>query len=230
MYRCLNSNNGTELSRGFSPRSVARGKTYSFSAAVFRNARQLVALALLFCTGCTQTKNPTHGQVVAETPNFLNAGDVIKISFPGAPELNQTQKIGTDGSLSLPLIGQLNVAGKTPGQLQTELANLYKPQLQDNEVLVTVETRAVPVVVSGAVQRPGKIVFERPATLLEAIMEAGGFTPQADLKRVSVIRIVKGEHQTELFDLRAVLRGQTTRATYVSGGDVIYVPEKLLNF
>jgi protein involved in polysaccharide export with SLBB domain len=61
-------------------------------------------------------------------------------------------------------------------------------------------------------------------------MEAGGFTPQADLKRVSVIRIVKGEHQTELFDLRPVLRGQATQATYVSGGDVIYIPEKLLNF
>jgi protein involved in polysaccharide export with SLBB domain len=85
-------------------------------------------------------------------------------------------------------------------------------------------------VVSGAVQHPGKIVFERPATVLEAIMEAGGFTPQADLKKVSIIRIVKGEHQTELFDLRPVLRGLPTRATYVSGGDVIYVPEKLLNF
>jgi protein involved in polysaccharide export with SLBB domain len=160
----------------------------------------------------------------------LNAGGVIKISFPGAPELNQTQKIGTDGALSLPLIGTVQAAGKSPGQLQNELAALYKPQLQDNEVLVAVESRAVPVVVSGAVQHPGKIVFERPATLLEAIMEAGGFTPQADLKRVSVIRIVKGEHQTELFDLRPVLRGQATRATYVSGGDVIYIPEKLLNF
>src|SRR5260370_39477202 len=230
MYSCLKSKKGTDLSRGFPARSATSIKTYSFSTGAFGNVAKLIALVFLFCTGCTQTKNPTHGQVVAETPNFLNPGDVIKISFPGAPELNQTQKIGTDGSLSLPLIGQLNVAGKTPGQLQTELANLYKPQLQDNEVLVTVETRAVPVVVSGAVQRPGKIVFERPATLLEAIMEAGGFTPQADLKRVSVIRIVKGEHQTELFDLRAVLRGQTTRATYVSGGDVIYVPEKLLNF
>jgi len=189
----------------------------------------LAALALLFCAGCAGTKNPTH-PLVRETPNFLNVGDVIKISFPGAPELNQTQKVGTDGTLTLPLIGEVRAAGKSPGQLQSELANLYKPQLQDNEVLVTVESRAVPVVVSGAVQHPGKIVFERPATLLEAIMEAGGFTPQADLKRVSVIRIVKGEHQTELFDLRAVLRGQATQATYVSGGDVIYVPEKLLNF
>jgi protein involved in polysaccharide export with SLBB domain len=230
MYRCLNSKNGTELLRRFSPRSVARDKSYSFPARVFGNLGKLAALVFLFCTACAGPKNQTHGEVVAETPNFLNPGDVIRITFPGAPELNQTQKIGTDGSLSLPLIGEIHVAGKTPGQLQGELANLYKPQLQDNEVLVAVESRAVPVVVSGAVQRPGKIVFERPATLLEAIMEAGGFTPQADLKKVSVIRIVKGEHQTELFDLRPVLRGQSTRATYVSGGDVIYVPEKLLNF
>jgi len=160
----------------------------------------------------------------------LNAGDVVRITFPGAPELNQTQKIGTDGALSLPLIGTVQASGKSPGQLQNELAGLYKSQLQDNEVLVAVESRAVPVVVSGAVQHPGKIIFERPATVLEAIMEAGGFTPEANTSRVSVIRIVKGEHQTEFFDLRPVLRGLPTHAAYVSGGDVIYVPEKLLNF
>jgi polysaccharide biosynthesis/export protein len=192
--------------------------------------RKLVAFVLLlFCTGCAGPK-VANRPLVQETPNVLNAGDVVKISFPGAPELNQSQKIGTDGALSLPLIGTVQAAGKSPGQLQNELAGLYKSQLQDNEVLVAVESRAVPVVVSGAVQHPGKIVFERPATVLEAIMEAGGFTPEANLSRVSVIRIVKGEHMTEFFDLRPVLRGQPTHAAYVSGGDVIYVPEKLLNF
>ena len=189
---------------------------------------KLVAFALLFCAGCQTPK--ASRPLVAQTPNFLNAGDVVKITFPGAPELNQTQKIGPDGALSLPLIGTVQASGKSPGALQNELAALYKPQLQDNEVLVSVESRAVPVVVSGAVQHPGKIVFERPATVLEAIMEAGGFTPEANLSRVSVIRIVKGEHQTEFFDLRPVLRGQPTHAAYVSGGDVIYVPEKFLNF
>jgi polysaccharide export outer membrane protein len=160
----------------------------------------------------------------------LNPGDVVKISFPAAPELNQTQKIGTDGTLSLPLIGEVHAAGKSPAELQSELATLYKPQLQDNEVLVTLETRALPVVVSGAVQKPGKIVFERPATVLEAIMEAGGFTPEADLKKVSVIRIVKGQHYTQVFDLRPILHGKSTPAVYVSNGDVIYVPEKLFLF
>jgi protein involved in polysaccharide export with SLBB domain len=168
--------------------------------------------------------------LVGQTPNYLSPGDEIKVSFPAAPELNQTQKIGTDGVVSLPLIGEINAAGKSPGDLQRELATRYKPQLQDNEVIVTLETRALPVVVSGAVQRPGKIVFERPATVLEAIMEAGGFTPEADLKKVSLIRIVKGEHYSQIFDLRSVLKGVPTRAVYVSGGDVIYVPEKLLLF
>lgn len=107
---------------------------------------------------------------------------------------------------------------------------MCKSQLQDNEVLVTLETRTLPVVVSGAVQKPGKIVFERPTTVLEAIMEAGGFTPEADLKKVSIIRIVKGEHYTQIFDLRLILRGKPTPAVHVSSGDVIYVLEKLLNF
>jgi polysaccharide biosynthesis/export protein len=190
---------------------------------------KLGVLVLLLCGGC-QAPKKTALQLTSQTPSYLVAGDVVRISFPAAPELNQTQKIGSDGTLSLPLIGEVPAAGKTIGQIQADLARLYKPQLQDNEVLVTLDTRAVPVVVSGAVQKPGKIIFERPATVLEAIMEAGGFTPEADLKKVSLIRIVKGEHETEIFDMRPVLKGKPTPAIYCSGGDVIYVPERLLLF
>jgi len=190
---------------------------------------RLGVLVLLLCTGC-QTPKKAPLQLTSQTPSYLVAGDVVRITFPAAPELNQTQKIGSDGTLSLPLIGEVPAAGKTVGQIQTDLARLYKPQLQDNEVLVTLDTRALPVVVSGAVQKPGKIVFERPATVLEAIMEAGGFTPEADLKKVSLIRIVKGEHETQIFDLRPVLKGKPTPAVYCSGGDVIYVPERILMF
>jgi protein involved in polysaccharide export with SLBB domain len=189
----------------------------------------LAALVLLVCTGCQGSKITPH-PLTAQTPSYLVAGDVIRISFPAAPELNQTQKIAPDGTLSLPLVGEVAAGQKSVVQLQEDLARLYKPQLQDNEVVVTLESRAVPVVVSGAVGKPGKIIFERPATVLEAIMEAGGFTPEADLRRVAVIRIVKGEHETQLFDLRPVLKGKPTPAVYCSGGDVIYVPERLLNF
>jgi polysaccharide biosynthesis/export protein len=190
---------------------------------------KLVALVLLLGTSCQTTKKPAT-VLTSRTPSYLVAGDVVRISFPAAPELNQSQKVGADGTLSLPLIGEVAAAGKTVSQLQVELSERYKSQLQDNEVLVSLDSRAVPVVVSGAVQKPGKIIFERPATVLEAIMEAGGFTPEADLKKVSLIRIVKGEHETQLIDLRPLLQGKPTPAIYCSGGDVIYVPEKLLLF
>jgi len=229
MYMDRNPRTGTNAGHGLLPIVAADEKSHSIRKELLGIAGKLAALALLFCIGCQGT--PKHQvPLVAQTPNYLNPGDVVKISFPAAPELNQTQKIGTDGTLSLPLVGEVHAAGKSPGQLQNELATLYKPQLQDNEVLVTLESRAVPVVVSGAVQKPGKIVFERPATVLEAIMEAGGFTPEADLKKVSVIRIAKGEHYTQIYDLRPVLKGKPIAAVYCSGGDVIYVPEKVLNF
>jgi protein involved in polysaccharide export with SLBB domain len=229
MDKCRIFRNGTGTARGSAPRLTASKKNWPFWKEPLLVFGKLAVLALLLCAGC-QTPRSAVAPLPAQAPGVLVAGDTLRISFPGAPELNQTQKIGTDGKLSLPLVGDVVATGKSVGELQSELVRLYKPQLQDNEVLVSVESRAVPVVVSGAVQKPGKVVFERPATVLEAIMEAGGFTPEADMKKVELIRLVKGEHYTQVFDLRPILRGTPTRATYISGGDVIFVPEKLLNF
>jgi hypothetical protein len=66
--------------------------------------------------------------------------------------------------------------------------------------------------------------------VLEAIMEVGGFTPEAELKRVSVIRIVKGERYMQLYDFRPVLPGNPTNAVYVNGGRRDLRPRKTLEF
>src|ERR1700685_1389116 len=86
---------------------------------------KLATLVLLLFTGC-QAPKKTPQPLTSRTPSFLVAGDTVRISFPAAPELNQTQKIGADGTLSLPLVGEVAAAGKTVGQLQEELARLYK--------------------------------------------------------------------------------------------------------
>jgi len=226
MDRCLKTNERIENLQEAIPHFAACTAIVSLR----RNLTFLGVLGLsaLLFVGCQSPK--TAKLPLAQGPTELTVGDVVRITFPAAPELNQSQKIGNDGTLSLPLVGQVHAAGKTPAALQNELTNLYKSQLQDSETVVSVESRAIPVVVSGAVQKPGKVVFERPATVLEAIMEAGGFTPEADLKKVTVIRIVRGQHQTQIFDLRPIIHGKPMGATYVSGGDVIYVPERLLNF
>jgi polysaccharide biosynthesis/export protein len=73
----------------------------------------------------------------------------LGISFTTAPELNQSEKIESDGRISLPLIGQVYASGKNTSQLQEELTNIYKSQLQNSEVTVTFESVTIPVVVSG---------------------------------------------------------------------------------
>ena len=105
----------------------------------------------------------------------LREGDVLKISFPGAANLNTTQPIRRDGMISMPLIGEVKAAGKTPKELEKELIELYSTQLLSKEVTVEVQSSTFPVYVSGSVLHPGKIMSDHPMTAFEAIMEAGGF-------------------------------------------------------
>jgi polysaccharide biosynthesis/export protein len=188
-------------------------------------------LSLLVFAGCESYTGETLPQAASgQHPGVLSAGDTIKVTFTTAPELNQSEKIEADGRVNMPLIGQVYAIGKTTGQLQVELTNLYKSQLQNSDVIVTLENVAIPVVVSGEVQKPGKIVFERPATVLEAIMEAGGFTAYGDPKKIAVIRQVNGVQHTQIIDLSGVLHGQPNRVMYVSAGDVIYVRPRFVSF
>jgi len=188
-------------------------------------------MALSLCllgTGCQNAADPRPDLAAWHAPTSLAAGDVLKLTFPGAPEFNQTQKIRPDGRISLPLIGEVDAAGSTISELQARLARLYKSQLENTEVVVALENRTIPVYVCGAVNRPGKVVIDRPVSALEAIMEAGGFSPTtADMSKVHLIRIENGRHTTRILNLKKALDSRLTVASYVKPYDVIYVPESL---
>ena len=156
----------------------------------------------------------------------LHEGDSVRISFPGAPNLNTAQQIRRDGRLALPLVGELKAAGMTPAELEKELLKLYDAQLQAKEVTVTVESSTFPVYLTGAVLRPGKIVSDRPLNALEAIMEAGVDYTKADLRAVTVIRHENGRSQHYVLNLKSVLKGEQSEPFALKRSDIIYVPEK----
>jgi polysaccharide export outer membrane protein len=157
----------------------------------------------------------------------LREGDTIRVSFPGAPNLNVVQPIRRDGKISLALVGEVQAAGKTPLTLEKELVELYGPQLQDKEVNVNLENSSFPVYVTGAVLRPGKIMADRPLKLLEAIMEAGGFDyTKANTKTV---RIIRGNEHFQV-NLRNVLDGKNTDTFDLKPSDIVYVPERFAWF
>jgi polysaccharide biosynthesis/export protein len=191
-----------------------------------RRAGTLAAIVMLLCVGCQSgVETPLPEQPTAKTPVNLSPGDVVKLSFVSATELSQSQKIRADGKLSLPLIGEVTAAGKTLIQFQNDLIRLYKPQLRNSDVVVTLESAVAQVVVSGAVTKPAKLTFDRPTTVFQAIMEAGGVNEYGNLRKVHLIRVVNGEQLTQVLDLRPAVSGKTTNALYVRDGDVIYVPQ-----
>ena len=225
--------NDTISGRHGRSRAVSFG-TFLRSAAsklAARFAFMVTCCALTFGSACKapQASGPSD-PLPPRTPVSLTVGDVVKLSFPATPELNTAQKIRVDGKINAPMIGEVDAAGKRLGTFQDELAVLYKPHLKNNEVIVTLESSPVPVYVSGAVSKPGKIILDRPMTVLEAIMEAGGFGPMANMRKVRVIRLTKGQHHTQIVDLNPAMTGQPTKAFYVRADDVIYVPERAVNF
>ena len=177
--------------------------------------------------GCQTEVNSATFSGQADVPRhvILASGDVIKLTFSAAPELNQSQKIRADGKLSLPLVGEVDAAGKTVGQLQGELVQLYKSQLKTPEVTVSLEGGATTVTVSGAVGHPAKITFERPTTVFQAIMEAGGPSEFGTLRHVRLIRTIHGVTKSQVFDLHRTLKGEATKPFYVRDGDIIFVPQ-----
>jgi polysaccharide biosynthesis/export protein len=183
----------------------------------------VVLFACVSCETTVSTRLP-EGDVV-RGPVTLTPGDVVKLSFPGAPELNQSQKIQSDGKINLPMVGEIDAGGRTLGDLQQRLEVLYKPQLQNTTVVVTLESSVTPVLIGGAVAKPGKYLFDRPTTVLQAIMEAGGADRFGTLGKVSVIRLVNGQQRTEVFDLRPILQGSPVKPVYVRAGDIVLIGE-----
>lgn len=156
------------------------------------------------------------------------AGDTLKITFPGATAMNTAQVVQPNGSITLPLGGSMDVRDKTTSQIEKALLDLYGSQLVIKEVTVGLESSGFPVLVSGAVAKPGRVQSTRAMTVLEAIVEAGGFIEgRADMRNVRIVRLEKdGTTRTIVVNLKAALSGQSTEAVYVRPSDVINVPER----
>jgi polysaccharide biosynthesis/export protein len=197
-----------------------------------RPRTMLATLAVAILTavaGCqtTQTNAPVETAADQSDAIVLREGDVLKITFPGAPNLNDSQQIRRDGRIALSMVGEVVAAGLTPADLEKEILRLYSSQLVTKEVTVTVTSSSFPIFVTGAVVRPGKILSDHPITALEAIMEAGGFDyTKADLGHVRVIRNEKDGTKNYMLNLKEALEAKQSKPFHLKPSDIVYVPER----
>jgi polysaccharide export outer membrane protein len=196
---------------------------------LFFNA--LIAAAALALAGCASTSAPPPATTMKSPVITLREGDIIKISFPGAANLDTTQQIRRDGKINLQLIGEVDAAGMEPEELQKKLDDLYAPQLSSKEITVSLQTSSFPVYVNGEVVHPGKINSDHPITALEAIMESGGPNPEtANMKVVKVNRLENGKYKVYQLNLKDVLDGKSDQPFYLKPNDIVFVPQRFQLF
>ena len=203
-------------------RSIAcrQSKCCQMAAGLVRFLGGACVLLLIGCDAANKGAPAIEGTPIGS--NTLSAGDVINISFPAASELNQAQKIRLDGKISLPMVGEVTAAGKSPRALQDELANRYKDDLQDPKVIVSLVSSAAIVYVNGEVLSPGKVILDREMTVFEVIQESGGFSQLANRKKVIVTRQDANGRKTHVLNLKSY---QSDEMFYVKPYDTITVSQ-----
>jgi len=153
---------------------------------------------------------------IADDRYVLGPTDKLRLTVFGEDSLSGEYMIGSDGRISLPLIGNIKAAGLTVSQLQDEITTAYKNGYVKDPKISAEVISARPFFILGEVKTPGQYPFVAGLTALNAVATAGGFTYRA---RTGVVYI---RHTNELKEREVNL----TPTTPVMPGDTIRIAER----
>lgn len=170
----------------------------------------------------------------AESTDYvLQPSDLIRVMVFQEPDLMREVRITQEYTITLPLIGTIDLRGKTVRQAEEIIRSLYdKDYLVNPQINLTVlEYTQRTVKVLGAVNQPGAIVFppEQKMGLLEAIARAGGFSRIAERRKVRLSRTLDdGKSENYIINTDEMIQGASAEQWLLTKGDVIFVPERIL--
>jgi polysaccharide export outer membrane protein len=157
-----------------------------------------------------------------ETHYRIGPDDVLAITVWDNKDLDQVVFVRPDGKISLPLLGEVEAGGLTVEELGNRLTELYTKTVKGAQVTVGVrEIRNRVVFFVGGVVKPGPVPLTHGMTLLQAISQAGGLAPTADLESAFVLRT---REQIPVDLVRLIQRGQVDQNIVLQPGDTIVLP------
>ncbi len=153
--------------------------------------------------------------------------DRLAINVWKEPDLSRTIPVRSDGKISLPLVGELQAAGRTPLQLEQDIAAKLKDYITEPEVTVIVEQiNSQKFNILGQVTKPGSYSLSVATTVLDAIAAAGGFRDFAKQKGIYILRQNASGVETRIpFNYKEVIRGKNSQQNIkLEPRDTIVVP------
>ena len=173
---------------------------------------------------------------------ILGVGDQIQLTVMGYDEYTGVKTVLSDGTITLPLVGQVVAAGKTQAELTQELTARLNTLLVDPAVTISLATlRPILINVAGEVQRPGQVQFRSPTlastdtsstaanstpTVNAALISAGGITQYADIRQITLKRYSPDRNAEpitiNLWD--AIASNNAPPDIILQDGDSLYIP------
>jgi len=156
----------------------------------------------------------------------LGPGDVVKATVYGSPDLATETRVSEAGSMTFPLLGEVQVGGLTTQQAEKKIGGLlerggYLKKAQVNLLITTLASQQVSVL--GQVNRPGRYPIEGKRKVLDLLAIAGGISQDGG-DMVSLVRNRNGKTTRETIDIVDMVRkGELDRDYEVAGGDIIFV-------
>lgn len=192
---------------------------------------------LILTSGCAGTRGgsipynngdfapPDAATVVPLAPDYRIAPmDTLTVNVFRVEDLSGDYTVDLRGNISMPLIGDVPAAGRTPEQLSQTLQQKFGAKyLQDPSISVAIKSSAARnVTVDGAVTKSGSYPVIGPTTLMQAVALAGGTSDAANPHRVAVFRTIDGQRQAAAFDLASIRHGEMTDPA-IYPGDIVVV-------
>jgi polysaccharide biosynthesis/export protein len=170
----------------------------------------------------------TSGPSVDVPPEYvIGPQDVLGINFWRDADMTGDVTVRPDGRITLPLLGDLTAAGRTPEELKTAIHAAAAKLIEDPTITVIVrQINSRKVYITGQVTTPGAHVLTGPLTVMQLISLAGGLTEFAKKKDITVMRTeANGKQAVMPFNYNDVSRGRNLAQNVVlKPGDTVVVP------
>lgn len=159
-------------------------------------------------------------------PAVLGAGDVLKVSVYGSPDLTTETRVSDTGSITFPLLGPVEIAGLPLAAAEKKIGGLLESggflrKAQVNILVTQIQSQQVSVL--GQVNRPGRYPIEGRRSVLDLLAMAGGISPDGG-DTVALIRKRNGKTSKDLIDIIGMVRtGELDNDFELAANDVLYV-------
>ncbi len=165
----------------------------------------------------------------ADTDDFVVlAGDVLQVTVWKEEGMDREVQVLSDGAITFPLIGTVNVQGKTLPEIQSIIKKHLESTIPNASVAVSINAPlGHKASILGQVQKPSEFVMTSNIGVMQLISQAGGLTPYADKDKITIIRRGSdGKKEVIYFPYKNISRGKDLdKDIDLKPGDVVFVPD-----